>query len=129
MEGQTNCDHKLICITYNCEYADNVRLPYLQSLFKQCDFMFLQEHGLYMSQFGWFDKIGNGVEKHGVSAMNGKKLLHGHPNGGAAIIWNKNLKTKVVPVEHESDMVCAVTLDVNDGKLLLICVYMPCDDL
>ncbi len=83
---------------------------------------------MYKSQFGWFDKIGNGVGKHSVSAMNERKLLRGHPNGGAAIIWNKNLKTKVVPAEHESDRVCAVTVDVNDGKLLLICVYMPCDD-
>ncbi len=57
--------------------------------------------------------------------MNEWKLVRGYPNGGAAIIWNKNLKTKVVPVEHESDRVCAVTVDVNDGKLLLICAYMP----
>ncbi len=84
--------------------------------------MFLQEHGLYKSSFGWFDKIGNGVGKHGVSAMNERKFLRGRPNGVATIIWNKILKTKVVPVEHESDRVCAVTVDVNDGKLLLICV-------
>ncbi len=99
MEGQTNCDHKLICITCNCEYADNVRLPYLQSLFKQCDFVFTRTWFVQVTIW-MVDKIGNGVGKHGVSAMKERKLLHGCPNGGAAIIWNKNLKTKVVPVEH-----------------------------
>ncbi len=65
--------------------ANDVRLPQLQELFKQCDVLFLQEHALYKSQFGWFDKLSNGVGKHGVSAMDENRALHGCPNGGAAI--------------------------------------------
>ncbi len=62
---------KLSIITYNCEHADDTRLPFIKQLFNQCDFLLLQEHGLYRSQFGWFDKIGiSGVGKHGESAMN-----------------------------------------------------------
>ena len=90
--------------------------------------LFLQEHGLYKSQFGGFDKIDNGVGKHCVSAMNENKLLRGRPNGGAVILWRKNINHKVVPVEYDSDRMCAVTVHVDEGILLLVCVYMPCDD-
>lgn len=128
MEKQTELNTKLTCITYNCEYADNSRLPYMQKLYQKCDFLFIQEHGLYKSQFGWFDNIGQGVGKHGVSAMDESKLLHGRPNGGAAIIWHPNLKADVKTVDYDSKRVCAVYADLSDGVLLLICVYMPCDD-
>ncbi len=49
-------------------------------------------------------------------------------NGGVVIAWNRNVKTKVVPVVYESYRVCAITVDVNEGVLLLICVYMLCND-
>ncbi len=32
--------------------------------------------------------------------MNEWKLICGHPNGGAATVWNRNLTTEVVPVEY-----------------------------
>ena len=38
MESQANNGPKLTCITFNCEHANNTRLPHLQHLFKQCDF-------------------------------------------------------------------------------------------
>ena len=69
MEPNSNVN-LLSCISYNYEHADDVRLPHMKELFKQCDFLLLQEHGLLKSQFEWFDKIDNGVGKHGVSAMN-----------------------------------------------------------
>jgi hypothetical protein len=124
-----NKNKKLTITSYNCEYANDVRLPFLQKMFNTCDFLFLQEHGLFKSQFGWFDKIGDGVGKHGVSAMNECEALYGRPHGGAVIIWNKNLKWKVVSIEFDSDRVCAVNVHIGNGRsLLLICVYMPCDD-
>ena len=101
---------KLTCITFNCEHANDTRLPHLLHLFTQCYFLFLQEHGLYKSQFGWFDKIDNGVSKHEDSAMNENSLLRGRPNGGAVILWRKNINHKVVPGEYGSDRMCAVTV-------------------
>ncbi len=46
---QLNCLNRLTCITYNCEYADHSRIDVIKSLYQQCDFLLLQEHGLYRS--------------------------------------------------------------------------------
>ncbi len=71
-----------------------------------CSYMICMNHN--------FNNIGNGVGKDGVSAINELKLLRGRPNGGAAIVWNRNLKTEVVPDEHKIDRVCTVTVDINE---------------
>ena len=88
--------HKLSIVSYNCQCANDPKLPFLRELYDKCDFLLLQEHGLFKSQFGWFDKIDeqNGVGKCGVSAMNEEILLTGRPHGGVhvAIIWKSNMK-------------------------------------
>ena len=113
--------------SYNCEYANDIRLPFLQLLAKDSDFLLLQEHGLHKSRFEWFDKIGD-VSYHGVSAMDEKTLLRGRPHGGAVILWRNTLKNRVRVVPYESKRICAVEMECDIGKLLIINVYMPCDD-
>ena len=113
--------------SYNCEYANDIRLPFLQLLAKDSDFLLLQEHGLHKSRFEWFDKIGD-VSYHGVSAMDEKILLRGRPHGGAVILWRNTLKNRVRVVPYESKRICAVEMECDIGKLLIINVYMPCDD-
>ena len=54
-------NQKLSFTSFNCEYADNVRLPYLKQLFNECDFLFVQEHGLYKSNLSWFHELGSNV--------------------------------------------------------------------
>ena len=53
--------YKLSLISYNCEYANNVRLPFMKELYSNCDFLFIQEHGLFKSRLSWFHKLGNDV--------------------------------------------------------------------
>ena len=119
---------QLSCISYNCSHADDTRLPLLRELFEKCDFLLLQEHGLHMSQFDWFENIYNRIGKHGVSAMDEGQLLRGRPHGGVVILWNPDLKCKIKIVNYESKRMCAVIAEIGDEKLLLINVYMPCDD-
>ncbi len=99
--------------------------PLSSSYLTNVIFLLLQEHGLYGSQFGWFDKIGiSGVGKHGVSAMNENELYLGRPHGGSVIIWNQNIKAKIDPVEYNSNRVCAVTVEMlNKKRFLLLCIY------
>ena len=120
-------NNSLSITSYNCEYANEIRLPILQYLLNTSDFLLLQEHGQYKSRFDWFDKIGD-VSYHGVSAMDEKKLLRGRPNGGAMIIWKNTLENKVSAVPYDSKRICAVTMESAVGKVLIINVYMPCDD-
>ena len=119
---------KLTLISYNCEYADSARLSFLQKLFLQCDFLMLQEHGLYKTQFDWFYSIGDNVSSHCVSAMDERQMLTGRPHGGVAIVWRSTINAKVIPVHFESSRTCAVTIECDNFKVLLVCVYMPCDD-
>ncbi|XP_041470482.1 uncharacterized protein LOC121420026 [Lytechinus variegatus] len=125
--------NKVSIISYNCQCANDSKLPFLRELFDECDFMLIQEHGLYKSQFGWFDNINevNGVGKHGMSAMNEEKQSAGRPYGGTAIIWKHGLNVKVEPKITESDSkrlsAVIVTLE-NQKRLLLGSIYMPCDD-
>ena len=119
---------KTLCITsYNCEYANEIRLPFFQYLLEKSDFLLLQEHGLYKSKFDWFDRLGD-ISYHGVSAMDEKVLLRGRPHGGAVILWKNSLKNKVTAVSVESTRLTAVTIETHAGNLLLLNVYMPCDD-
>ncbi len=53
------------------------RLSFLKELYHKSDFLILQEHGLYKSQFGWFNKLGIDVDKNGASAMDETKILKG----------------------------------------------------
>ena len=117
-------------ISYNCQHADDVRLPHLQELFGECDFLLIQEHGLRLSDLNWFDRIdeSRGVCKHGVSAMEEGQILRGRPFGGVAIIWSHDLSCKVTPIPYESKRFCAVKVEFEEQSLLLICSYMPCDD-
>ena len=91
-------------------------------------FLLLQEHGLHKSQFGWFDNIHDGIGKYGVSAMDENQLLRGRPHGGVVILWKPDLKCKIIPVRYESKRLCAVIIELGDEKLLMLNVYMPCDD-
>ena len=74
------------------------------------------------------DELDDGVGKHGASAMNESVVTRGRPHGGVAIVWNKRIQCKVSPVELKSKRMCAVTIDLEDKVILLVCVYMPCDD-
>ena len=114
--------------TYNCEYANNIRLPFMKNLFSECDFLLIQEHGLFESKLSWFHNLEAGVGVHGVSAMKEDQLIRGRPHGGAAIIWHGALCNHVKPIPWDSTRLCAVTVNIGSDILLLVCIYMPCDD-
>ena len=118
----------LTLISYNCEYANDIRVPFMKQLFSQCDFLCLQEHGLFKSKLPWLRILGDDVCFHGVSAMDEGQLLRGRPHGGAAIVWHGGMQHQVTPVPWNSTRLCAVTVNVGAETLLIINVYMPCDD-
>ena len=132
MEG---VNKELSLISYNCQHADDLRLPFLKDLFDSCDFLFLQEHGLFQSKLTWLDNIGTKVGLpnakvgiHGVSAMDENKPLRGRPHGGAVILWHDALEGYVNPIFCDSNRFCAVTYDNGINIILIVCIYMPCDD-
>ena len=100
-------------VSFNCEHADEVRLPFFRDIFERYDFLLIQEHGLFKSKLPWFQETCDNVGIHGVSAMNEDQLLRGRPRGGAAILWHGDLRNLVTPVTWESSRCCAVTVELE----------------
>ena len=54
--------------------------------------------------------------------------LVGRPFGGCCILWQKDLVGTVTPIPCDHKRMCGVLYDTGKVRLLIICVYMPCDD-
>ena len=114
--------------TYNCKHFKEQRIDYCKEVLHVSDVLFLQEHCLYENQFSDFNKLGD-IGYTGVSSMDQNVQLVGRPYGGCAIIWKNSLNCKFKPVVCDTSRICAGILTF-DGyyELLLINVYLPCDD-
>ncbi|CAL4127531.1 unnamed protein product, partial [Meganyctiphanes norvegica] len=115
-------------ISYNCEHADDVKLPFFHELFDICDFLLIQDYAMFQSKLPWLNAVDSDVGVHGVSAMDENKLLGGRPHGGAVILWRGSIGGRVTPVLWDSKIFCAVIYNNGDSKLLIVCVHMPRDD-
>ena len=63
-----------------------------------------------------------------VSGIDNTKILQGRPYGGVCIMYRNELSSRCESVTLDTRRACAVKLSVNDNfKLLIVCVYMPCD--
>ena len=118
--------------TYNCKNFDgNQKTMFMSKLFQDCDFLCVQEHHKYVSEFDKFDKLDEKrtVMKEGKSAMDASILRPGRKHGGTMILWKGDIKYKVTPVPTLSNRLCCVTIELSDTiEMLLFCVYMPCDE-
>ena len=121
--------HHLLTIgSYNCQHFQDDKVQYLKSLIAENGILFLQEHWLLQSQFMDFYKIGD-ISYHAVSAMDDSKPLIGRPHGGCCIAWRNSLKVKFDPISCSNCRLCAGIMTLDNGlKLLLVNVYLPCDD-
>jgi exonuclease III len=116
--------------TYNSNGLGSGRKEYIRELFRNCNFLLLQEHWLFHEQLHKLrGDIGNNVNIHGVSGMESDSLLLGRPHGGVAIAWYASGEASVTPVQWKSKRVCAVTIrsEPTEDYILLINVYMPTD--
>ena len=114
--------------TYNCKHFNDYKVKYIKYVLGQCDFMFLQEHCLFKSQFDKLYSIDNDICFCATSAMDEGVLLSGRPHGGCSIIWKSSVIHKVDIISCESNRICAISLHLNGLCFLLVNVYMPCDD-
>ena len=127
-------DTKLSIVSYNSQGSGLGRTEYINKLLVKHDFIFIQEHWLYESQFNSYQSKLNHSCCHIVSGMSGKKITCGRPYGGCAIIWKNSLAYNVCKVTTPSNRICAVQFAVGNATVLLCCVYMPtgfnnCDNI
>ena len=117
----------LSIVSYNSQGSGPDRIAYMNKLLKSNDIIFVQEHWLFNSTL---NKLENGLTNahvYGISGMTDTELLTGRPFGGVAIIWKKNIKCKIIPVELTSRRLCAVIISINGRDITLFNVYMPGD--
>ena len=74
------------------------------------DFLFIQEHFLFESQFHNFSKIADNVAFCAVSAMNENEMLSGRLHGGCGIIWKATMENKVEVIETYNNRKSGVIL-------------------
>ena len=123
------------CLTigsYNCKhFSGHLKTQFTKCLFEKCDILCIQEHWLYESQVNCFNEIDRNIVlmKEGCSAMDPSILRHGRPHGGCMILWNANIKYKVVPIGTVSKRLCCVQIWIDENVFIMMFnVYMPCDD-
>ena len=88
----------------------------------------LHEHWLYDSQTRAIPNRFCDISLHYVSGMNDNCLLFGGRGyGGFAILWRSSLSCTVEPVVVVNNRVSIVLINIHGTRLLLCCVYMPCD--
>ena len=64
--------------------------------------------------------------KSGVDATD--RILPGRPQGDVAIAWHNRLSHYVQPIGISNRGICAVSMQLNVHKyILIVCIYMPCD--
>jgi len=114
--------------SYNCRGFNSFKQSYLRSLLHECDFLFLQEHWLSVSQISSLNSISADHMAIGVCGFDNSDVLSGRPYGGCAIFWRKTVDAQITVVDTCSKRMCALRIRSNFANLLLISVYMPYED-
>jgi len=118
----------LAIISFNCRGFNSIKSQYIASLMSKCSILYLQEHWLADTQMSLLGNVCSDVSYTGVSGFDNSDILSGRPYGGCALLWHSNLLINVLPVNVNSNRVCAVRVCVESVYFLLINVYMPYED-
>ena len=114
-------------ISYNWLGYNDVKSYYINTLLKECDVLFLQEHWVLHGSLHKLYNISSEFNVYAKSGMKEHELLIGRPYGGCAIFVNKTMKCASKMIDTDNVRVCAVLSDFHDYVILFISVYMPGD--
>ena len=118
----------LSLLSYNCEGTSAQKIEYIQDVIKQyCpSLMCFQETWLIDSNHNVLDHISNDYRSFSVSGVDHQsKILSGRAYGGVAILVD-NAFPEVKQIPSFSSRICAVECMVDNMKVLICSVYMPC---
>ena len=119
----------LVIASMNSNGSALDRRVYMKKLLTLSDILFIQEH--WLSNVGLQD-LQDDLDcafVYGKSAMKDNELILGRPYGGLVIAIKRSLICNVNPLgDINCDRVYACLVKMNMCNLLLINVYLPCDD-
>ena len=121
---------KLKIITYNCKHfvTTGDKYKFMDDIFLDCDFLLLQEHWLYKSEFPKLLSLGSSTDMTAVSAMDKSNHRVGRPFGGCAIVWRASITGQITKIYSDCNRLCAIMYTCNNSSILLLNCYMPCDN-
>ena len=114
--------------SYNCKGFKFRNFEYIRKLFDKVDFLLIQEHWLYDFEFDMFSKVLPNCMYKAKSGMENTTINLGRPFSGVAIIWKNYISIKMEEIITVSDRLCAVRLQRDNVDIILINVYMPCNN-
>ena len=122
--------HLSFC-SYNIKHYNTAKKETIKDLFKENTFILLQETWWNANEFVRqfredFKEIG--IECISVNKMDLFDINHGRPYGGVSICHRSNINCKTETIPTMSRCICAKIFTIEDMRILLINVYMPCDD-
>lgn len=128
MEYSLKNDLLMTIISFNCKSLKR-SAAYVRDLCEASDIVLLQETWLLPHDLGSINSIHEeflGTANSAVDTSQG--LLRGRPYGGLAILWRKDRFPNVSVVQCNNTKISALCLHVGLRTILIINVYMPCDD-
>ena len=123
MEVQNNIS---FC-SYNIKHYDDTKKVGITELLDKCTFMLLQETWWNANEFVRQFKVDfEGTECISANTMDLTDINRGREHGGVSICYRSNVKCKTETIPTSSKSICAKIITIEDMRLLLINVYMPC---
>ena len=124
-----NFPSRLKVMSYNVRGLKPRNYDYLQYIFDKTDILLIQESWLYDYEHSNVCKILPDSCSLGVSSMNSNKIASaGRPFGGLMILYKRSLALPISQINTNSTRICAATIVKDSCKILLMSIYMPCDD-
>ena len=115
-------------ISYFTHYTTNGNATDYGTDGTDCDFLLLQEHWLYKSEFPKLLFLGSSTDMTAVSAMDESIHRVGRPFGGCAIVWRASITGQITKIDSDCNRLCAIMYTCNNTSILLLNCYMPCDN-
>ena len=75
----------MFIISYNCRGFNEIKSHYLNTLTKECDILFWQEHWILLNNLHKLQDINEDFHVFAKSGINEQGLLMGRPYGGCTI--------------------------------------------
>ena len=120
----------LAVASYNCDGVTS-STGFINNLLSdtKMDILCLKETWLLDRDIAKLSNIHADYQFNGNSGVDATdRILPGRPQGGVAIAWHKRLSHYVQPIDISNRRICAVRMQLNVHKyILIVCIYMPCD--
>ena len=102
---------------------------YVQSVMKETEILFIQEHWLFKFEEKEFKTLIPNTDHYarfidGDSPINHSERIRGY--GGVAILWHPNLTPYIRPLPDGTNHIIAIELEAEPKPLCMINAYMPC---